>query len=129
MIIHKAAPWVWAAFIFLAYSIPGKNLDQIDPWDLFQFDKAIHLTLFGVFSFLLSYFFQLKKESGVSSWRYYLPSVLIALSYGSLLEYFQSDWFSGRFTDPGDFIANALGAFLGVPLQLIWERKMRWSEL
>jgi hypothetical protein len=127
-ITHRAAPWIWAALIFLAYSIPGKDLDQIDPWDLFQYDKAIHLTLFGVFSFLLSYFFILKKEDGASFWRRYIAAILIAFCYGSVLEYFQSDWFSGRFTDTGDFIANALGAFVGVPLQIIWERKMRWSE-
>jgi VanZ family protein len=127
-IIRRAAPWIWAALIFLAYSIPGKNLDQFDPWNLFQYDKAIHLTLFGVFSFLLCYFFSLKYAGKASFWRNYFPAMLIALCYGSVLEYFQSDWFSGRFTDPGDFIANALGAFVGVPLQIIWERKMRWSE-
>lgn len=127
-IIHRAAPWIWAALIFFAYSIPGKNLDQLDPWDLFQYDKAIHFTLFAVFSFLLAYFFYQRENKSVSAWRHYVIAIAIALIYGSVLEYFQSTWFVGRFTDPGDFIANALGALVGAPIQFIWEKRMRWSE-
>ena len=126
-IIHRAAPWIWAALIFLAYSIPGKSLDRIDPWDLFQYDKAIHLTLFGVFSFLLSYWFNVKNKSSFS-WKFCALAVVMALTYGSVLEYYQSAWFVGRFTDPGDFIANAVGAIIGAPVQFIWEKRMRWSE-
>jgi VanZ family protein len=109
-----AVPLCWAAIIFIAYSIPGQDLNQFDSWDILKLDKLIHFTLFAGFSFLLVNAFI--KQKG---YRYFhknarVIAVILSIVYGGVLEFVQGRLFEGRSSDIMDFVANCIGAFGGL---------------
>jgi VanZ family protein len=122
-----AVPLLWAAIIFFAYSIPGNDLAYTDPWDILKFDKIVHFTLFAVFVLVLVIAF--KKQRQIRFVHFYSRAyaVSIAILYGTALELVQGIFFIGRFSDPLDFVANAIGAFGGLLLfRLIYGRSVNY---
>jgi len=107
-------PFAWGLFIFFMHSIPGYDLVYDDPWRLFEFDKLAHMVLFA--GFVLTQTVAYRKQVSVRTlnrnprrW-----AVSIALVYGAGLEIMQGAMFVSRTSDPLDFLANAMGAFLGL---------------
>jgi len=98
------------------HSIPGFDLVYNDPWRLFEFDKLAHMVLFA--GFVLTQIIAYRKQIALRKLRNHAKkyAVVIALVYGALIEFFQSQFFFLRTSDPVDFLANAIGVFLGLAL-------------
>jgi len=109
--------WVavlWAAFIMLLCGLPGKDLPNIDFWEIDIEDKLAHAGVFGILGFLMVYgSVRRKGRTNLSNMHIY-RLMLVAAIYGGLTEIFQELFFPSRFGDVSDFIADALGAFLGI---------------
>ena len=99
----------WVLFIALLTLIPGRSIPDIIDWNFFSLDKIIHFFIFFTLTFLGAIYFQnLTKK--------HLPAIaisfLIALFYGSLIEYLQT-FIPDRGFDYADLTANSMGAFFG----------------
>jgi VanZ family protein len=103
----------WVVFIALLTLVPGKALPQID-WNFLSFDKFIHFTIFSVMTFLGGASF--KNSLGLT--KVIMPiiiSLLIAILYGTTLEYLQS-FIPDREFDYADLAANIGGSLVGILL-------------
>jgi VanZ family protein len=109
-----AAPLCWAAIIFIAYSIPGQDLNQFESWDILKLDKLIHFTLFAGFSFLLVNAFINQRGYRFFHKNARVIAVILSIVYGGVLEFVQGRFFEGRSSDIMDFVANCIGAFGGL---------------
>ena len=87
--------FAWAALIFAASSQPGSSVGLPPPWD-----KLAHLTAYAVLAGLL-------RAGGLNP----AAAFLIAALYGVSDEWHQS-FVAGRDANPGDWLADALGAAL-----------------
>ena len=97
----------WIVLIGLLTLVPGKALPQVD-WNFLSLDKIIHFTIFSIMAFLGSISF--KNRSGLT--RIIFPiliSLLIAILYGTILEYLQS-FIPDRAFDYADLVANIGGS-------------------
>ncbi len=111
----------WVVFIALLTLIPGKALPDID-WNFLSFDKIIHFSVFSVLAFLGSASF--KNRSGQMS--LLLPlmiSLVIAVLYGTILEYMQT-LIPDRGFDYADLSANIGGSVVGTLLFLYYNTKI-----
>jgi len=79
-----------------------------DWFSLFSPDKVAHFGAYGVFALLLSVTFAEHRIKQAV-----LYAVLLAASYGALMEILQGISGTGRQFDPVDMVANLLGAILG----------------
>ena len=99
---------LWAAVVFVAHSIPRRQLEKIpgEPWfaRTSGADKLIHVVLFGVLGGLAGRAFPGR------------PAVVSAagLAYGVALEVYQHLAVAGRTGAVEDLAADALGLALGV---------------
>lgn len=110
-----AAPVIWAAIIFILYSLPSSVIKYDPSWDFFRVDKLVHFFLFFVWTIILSVLFV--KLPNVFLQKYHsIIATIFSLIYGGVLEFFQEDWFPSRNSDPWDMAANAVGALLGLIL-------------
>lgn len=109
-----AVPIGWAAIIFFIYSIPGGDIQYVDLWSLFKFDKLVHIAVFALWVNMLIVAFKKQSTSRPLRNNARTIALLLALAYGGFLEYIQGRVFIDRASDPYDFIANTLGAFLGL---------------
>ncbi len=109
-------PVVWALAILVLYSIPGFDLSYEEPWDLLRLDKIAHMGLFAVMFLVLMVAF--RKQGSYRRLKFHARkfSLILTLLYGAVLEFYQGAFFIERSSDLLDFIANSVGAFLGLLL-------------
>lgn len=105
---------IWALFILILCSIPGRDIPSISFLDLISFDKLVHAGMFLVLMVLLAKGFSLQYTISIIKNRYLFFSFIISVFYGGLLEIFQNLFFTERTADVFDFIANSLGVLLGL---------------
>lgn len=105
---------LWAGFIMLLCGLPGKDLPSINFWEIDIEDKIAHLGVFGILGFLMVYGFVRKNSQKLNPRKQIFKLILIAVAYGGLTEIFQGLLFPSRFASFSDFIADSIGAILGI---------------
>lgn len=105
---------MWALLILALTALPGEDFPDLSFWSLLTFDKAAHMFVFAVLvlqfiiGFIKQYRFRQLRYSAVRM------AFVIGISYGALTELLQEFIFTGREADYMDFVANLIGAVLGV---------------
>lgn len=82
-------------------------------------DKIVH-SLFYLFFVIL---WGLVKRQNDSNRKYYLFVFLVAMSYGLIIEVLQEILTNTRQADFYDFLANTMGAFVGLIVLLYYKNK------
>lgn len=82
-------------------------------------DKIVHF-LFYLFFVIL---WGLVKRQNDSNRKYYLFVFLVAMSYGLIIEVLQEILTNTRQADFYDFLANTMGAFVGLVVLLFYKNK------
>lgn len=100
---------IWAFCILVLCLIPGSTLPEWDWFSLLDLDKLVHAGMFGVLTVLLAD--ALRKRDTLS--RYVLMACVLSIVYGAATEFIQGMEALGRRTDPGDLVANGIGALIG----------------
>jgi VanZ family protein len=96
-------------FILIATLTPGKSLPSIS---LFQFDKLIHVIIFGVFAWLvLRTYFLSGALNNFNKIKIYLCVGCATILFGITIEGIQ-DFIPDRSADRYDVIANTFGIIL-----------------
>jgi VanZ family protein len=111
-------PVAWALLIFLASSIPAQAFPESR---VFDYDKLIHMGIYGVFAFLLFRGFRLRRvpaSLAIAGWL----TLGICTAYGASDEFHQL-FVPGRSCDVFDLLADLLGAGLAIAIALAWERR------
>ena len=99
----------WAATVFKLSSIPGPEIAEMNVFD--TWDKALHFAAFFCGAFPLVPALRLSRTG---SWRRIVLIATAALSiYGALDEVHQMFTPSRSALDPGDWLADTLGALAG----------------
>lgn len=106
------AALIWAAFIFLLMALPGEDLPDFDFWAVNIEDKIGHVGVFGILAFLLSW--GAKRHLNMIDKSVLIKLMMLCISYGALTEFLQGVAFPTRFASFWDFVADSLGAFLGI---------------
>lgn len=115
---------LWAIVVGFLYLMPGREMPDLNMWSVFEADKLAHFGVFALFTLFLKV--GLMRQQGSTKLRE--RSTFIALTsgwiYGSGLELIQGQFVEGRYTEGGDFIANAIGCALGVVIYRIIYRNV-----
>ncbi|KJS04550.1 MAG: hypothetical protein VR77_11320 [Flavobacteriales bacterium BRH_c54] len=103
---------IWLIIIVVLSGYPGRGLPEA-PFD--EFDKLVHLAIYALLSFLSILGFSKQSHSFLLNSKLQIFfSISFSIVIGGLIELLQEYVFINRYGDWYDFIANSLGAFLGV---------------
>ncbi len=115
----------WALLLLGLYAIPGSELEILSYWELFSADKLAHAAVFALFAVILRVGMRRQTLFPGMTHRSAWLSLVIAIAYGGILEYFQEILFEGRHSDILDFLANTIGTLLGLLLfRIIYGREL-----
>ena len=96
----------WFVFTTILLCVPGKKLPKISWIHLIpQYDKIIHICLFGILSFLCC------KSSKL---KFFWLIALLCSVYGIIMEFVQDNWIPNRSFDNWDIVADTVGSFVAV---------------
>ncbi len=114
----KHTKWaiLWALLIFILCAIPGRDIPHISFLELLSFDKFVHASLYFVLILLTVRGFIL--QTTIVTLQQYPNSIAFVLCviYGGCLEIMQGTLFEERSASIFDFIANGVGAAVGLLL-------------
>jgi VanZ family protein len=106
--------FLWAMLILFLSLMPGKEIPEVEWWNIIAVDKAIHVFFYMILVVLL--FIGFYKQY---TFRYLRTNcikivLLVGIVYGVIIEFIQSQIvYSGRFFEIGDVAANVSGCFIG----------------
>ena len=109
---------VWVIIITVLSGYPGRDLPKA-PFD--EFDKLLHLVIYAMLSgLILLGFLKNQKTTTLYCW----ISIVFAAAYGGIVELLQQYIFINRYGDWYDFLANTLGAILGIVIMKIVRKRV-----
>lgn len=104
--------FIWAIILVVLSSMSGVSLPDTN---LFEPDKLAHLTVYGIFTWLILRGYSRYNANQKVNW---MPDVLVAFviaaGWGFLMELMQDRFFPGRFFEVADEIANISGSILSI---------------
>lgn len=114
---------VWLLIILIACATPG---EQLPPSPFLDFDKLVHVLIFGVLQFLLLRgFFKQNKYPSLHK-NHFLLATFTSADYGVLMEVLQGYVFRNRSFDQFDIMANLIGVALATVLWMtIFKKRMK----
>jgi VanZ family protein len=92
--------------------IPGSVLPNEQSFKIPEFDKFVHVILFGGFVFLWCFFYSSKKHPQKKLLLFFFYIFIIAVLYGIGMEFAQKYWIPFRDYSEKDIIADMIGAGL-----------------
>ncbi|GGB13508.1 VanZ family protein [Puia dinghuensis] len=116
--IHKYlsalyVPIVWTLLVVIAMCIPGSYIPNEKLFYVPDFDKLVHITLFGGFVFLWSLYLTKRGLSFTRLLVGFFCFYMLSNLFGIAMEFVQKYWIPGRDYDLGDIIADMFGAGFG----------------
>lgn len=117
------AALLWAAFILLVMSLPGKDLPDFDFWAIDIEDKLGHVAVFGLLAILLVWGLYRREERPTkkSLWIIFFITVF----YGGATEVLQGVALPSRYASVLDFVADTIGSGLGIIFAILVFNKLR----
>jgi VanZ family protein len=107
---------IWTTVIFILLSLPGSMIPNESTFVIPNFDKVVHIGLFGGFVVLWSLYFTTKLLPPKNLLRSFFLIFIIAVVYGIGMEYVQKYFIPLRYYDEADIIADMIGAGLAYGL-------------
>ena len=113
-------PVIWTLFVTYLLCIPGDMLPSETHFFIPNFDKLVHISLFG--GFVLLWNFYLSKRSAVTSrlLRWYFLIFVAGNVFGIGMEFMQKYYIPYRDFSTEDIIADMIGAGLGYGISNIF---------
>ncbi len=111
---HFYFPVFWAVSILFLCLIDTKELPSVTYLELMEFDKLVHIVLFGLL--MLSCTVALRKQTRIA-WAQknaMVIALLFSIVYGSVIEVVQFFMVQDRTGELYDVLANGIGALLGI---------------
>jgi len=103
----------WFIVVCFLLFLPGHDLPNINWLDQINFDKVVHMSMFGLLVILFSWPF---NKSGIpikKKKKYFIIIALLFCIWGYCSELIQKYWAIGRDYEVLDWVADSLGAIAG----------------
>ena len=112
-----------AVVILLLTGLPGSLLPKAKP--AIGLDKIVHIIMFSGFSFITLWGYRKSYQENGKSYqkKAIIITVVIGILFGAVTEIMQEACIPGRNGSIFDWIADTLGAILGVCLYYFYNRK------
>src|ERR1700722_18005361 len=109
-------PLLWTAIVAILCFLPGSMVPSETHFAIPQFDKFVHVTLFGGFVFLWNLYAAKRIDDAGRLAKLFFLWYVLGNIYGIGSEYVQKYWIPGRDYDQADIIADMIGAGLAYGL-------------
>ena len=113
-------PIAWTLIIAILLSLPGTMLPNEQRFILPQFDKYVHISLFGGFVFFWNFYLSKRSLSSHQLLRWFFLIFILANVFGIGMEFVQKCCIPFRDFDTEDIIADMIGAGVGYGISNIY---------
>jgi hypothetical protein len=115
---------VWTIIIFVLLALPGSMLPPEGNFAIPDFDKYVHMGIFGLFVVLWSVYYAVRPV--FNNKHLFFRLFIISCAYGTAMEFVQKYFIPFRDFDLYDILADVIGSCIGYLFMLLtvrWWRK------
>jgi hypothetical protein len=105
-------PIIWTLIVALLCFLPGSMIPNEKGFEIPQFDKIVHMSMFGGFVFFWNLYLSKRIPDLYKLLRFFFLTYIVGSAYGIASEFIQKYWIPGRDYDNADIIADLIGAGL-----------------
>jgi VanZ family protein len=110
--VSKFIPAIsWFVVVLVLLCLPGKDIPSSSWFDIFYFDKWVHIGIFGLLALLFMLPFGASPIRHKEKLQYFIGIAIATSVWGLTTEFIQKYWIAGRSFDLFDWAADSLGAF------------------
>ena len=109
-------PIAWTLIVAILCTLPGKMLPSEQKFSIPQFDKFVHIGMFGGFVFIWNLYLSSRLLSTKRLLRLFFYIFAVGCLFGISMEFVQKYFIPGRDYDNADIIADMIGAGLAYGL-------------
>ena len=102
----------WFFVVLVLICLPGKDIPKIGWLTSINFDKAVHVGVFGLLTVLFCWPFYNSSFNEKERLQYFIKITIATSLWGLTTEFIQRFWIPGRSFDLFDWAADSLGALL-----------------
>ena len=102
----------WFFVVLVLIGLPGKDIPKVDWLSSINFDKAIHVGVFGLLAVLFCWPFYRSSFTHKDRLNYYIKIAIATSIWGLTTEFIQKYFIPGRSFDMFDWAADSLGALI-----------------
>ena len=113
---HLYIPLIWTLLVLIACCLPGSMVPNEQGFKIPNFDKLVHLAMFGGFVFLWNLYLTKRSLALPRLLRLFFLFYMLSNFFGISMEIVQKYWIPGRDYDTYDIIADMFGAGIGYGL-------------
>ena len=103
-------PIAWTIIILILLMMPGNMLPDESHFKIPNFDKVVHISLFGGFVFLWCLYINTRNFSQIKNLKIFFAIFSIGIILGISMEFVQKYFIPFRDFSLGDIIADMIGA-------------------
>jgi len=113
MSFKKFIPGIaWFFVVMVLICLPGKDIPQIGWLTSINFDKAVHVGVFGLLAVLFCWPFYNSSFSNKERLHYFIKIAIVTSIWGLTTEFIQKFFIPSRSFDLLDWAADSIGALL-----------------
>ena len=113
-------PVIWTIIVATLCCLPGSMLPSESHFRIPEFDKFVHICMFGGFVFLWNLYEAKRLEEVGRLTRWFFLFYVLGNVFGIAIEFIQKYWIPGRDYDLADMIADMIGAGLAYGISNMW---------
>ena len=106
-------PLIWTICVVIGCCLPGSMIPNEQGFKIPQFDKLVHVTMFGGFVFLWNLYLTNRSLALPRLLGLFFLFYMLSNIFGISMEIVQKYWIPGRDYDTYDIIADMFGAGIG----------------
>ena len=112
-------PLLWTLIIIILLCMPGQMLPSEQGFSIPQFDKVVHISLFGGFVFLWNLYLSKRYTALKKLLKLFFLTFILGNTLGIGLEFIQKYFIPMRDFDLADIIADMIGAGIAYGLSTL----------
>jgi len=105
---------------YLCCLIPTDDIPSVDFDWLIPFDKVVHFLMYFGLSAATGINYIHMKVGRIDIKKLFIYSIALPIAYGGFIEIIQNYFIANRDGDWFDFLADALGSFVALPVALVF---------
>ena len=111
--IKKFIPGIaWFFVVMVIMCLPGKEIPKVNWLERLNFDKVVHMGVFGLLTLLFSWPFYNSYFSKKEKLHYFIKIAIATSVFGLVTEFIQKFFIPGRYYDLLDWAADSIGALV-----------------
>jgi len=121
-LVHFWKSIIFTIIIMFLSFVPPAGFKKLPPINILNFDKIVHMLMYSILTAIIIYDYKYKISNSPKRKTLLFIILLYTTIFGGIIELMQEKWFYPRSAEWIDWLADIVGALLGIFFMYIFKQ-------